>query len=184
MDRLKDAVQSLFSRSKQPGGEESRQANNSESGQRANAQSAAKQRDSAARQGGSAQGAQQGEADRMAEAGDQGDGNAGGKSDAAPGDKKAGNGIGSEDGDKTIRQAEQLAAMGKISEIFGKRAANLTGQATVETQSATQQLATPYQRRSGTHADAGAEIGRDEVPPALQAYVREYFAQIRKQRKK
>jgi hypothetical protein len=184
MDRFKDAVQSLFSRSGQAAREESSPDSAGRNGQPSASQAAAKQRDSAEKQAGAGQGsANRGEADRSADSAQAGQsGNAAGNSDAAS--KQPGNGIGSENGDKAIKQAEQLAAMGKISEIFGKRAANLTGQATVEVQSATQQLRTPYEQRSGTHSDAGAEIGRDEVPPALQAYVREYFAQVRKQRKK
>ena len=69
--------------------------------------------------------------------------------------------------------------MGKISEIIGKRSANLTGEATVEVQSTSQQLRTPYARRGAEHSQGGAEIGRDEVPVALQSYVERYFEQVR-----
>jgi hypothetical protein len=84
--------------------------------------------------------------------------------------KQPGSGIGSQDGDKNIRQAEQLAAMGKISEIIGKRSANLTGEVTVEVQSTSQQLRTPDARRGVQHSQSGAGIGRDEIPAALQTY--------------
>ncbi len=184
MDRFKDAVQSLFARSREQGGEESRQAGAGGNSQSSNSQMNAKQRANAEKQPGGQGSAQRGEANRSVDSGDASQSGRGSSNSEADGEKRAGNGIGSEDGDKAIKQAEQLAAMGKISEIFGKRAANLTGQATVEVQSATQQLRTPYEQRSGTHSDAGAEIGRDEVPPALQAYVKEYFAQLRKQRAK
>jgi hypothetical protein len=102
-----------------------------------------------------------------------------GQSDTQQASKQPGSGIGSQDGDKSIRQAEQLAAMGKISEIIGKRSANLTGEATVEVQSTSQQLRTPYARRGGQHSQGGAAIGRDEVPAALQTYVERYFEQVR-----
>jgi hypothetical protein len=95
--------------------------------------------------------------------------------------KQPGSGIGSEDGDKNIRQAEQLAAMGKISEIIGKRSANLTGEATAEVQSTRQQLRTPYAQRDAQHSQGGAEINRDEIPAALQTYVERYFEQVRQQ---
>jgi len=104
-----------------------------------------------------------------------------GASDARESGKQPGSGIGSEDGDKRAREAEQLAAMGKISEIIGKRSANITGQATVEVQSTTQQLRTPYAPRAAEHSQNGAEISRDEIPVALQAYVERYFEQLRKQ---
>jgi len=104
-----------------------------------------------------------------------------GRSDSRESGHQSGSGIGSEDGDKRIKEAEQLAAMGKISEIIGKRSANITGQATLEVQSTSQQLHTPYAMRDAEHTQAGAEIGRDEIPVALQSYVERYFEQLRKQ---
>jgi hypothetical protein len=41
-------------------------------------------------------------------------------------------------------------------------------------------LRTPYAQRDAHHAEAGGEINRDEVPAALQAYVQQYFEQVRK----
>jgi hypothetical protein len=93
--------------------------------------------------------------------------------------RQPGSGIGSQDGDKDIRLAEQLAAMGKIAEIIGKRSANVTGEAAVEVQSTSQQLRTPYAPRGAEHSQAGAEIGRDEIPAALQTYVARYFEEVR-----
>jgi hypothetical protein len=107
-------------------------------------------------------------------------GKASGKSQAQA-SKQAGSGVGSQEGDKSIKQAEQLAAMGKINAIIGKRSANLTGEATVEVKSTTQQLHTQYAQRSAQHLQTGSSISRDEVPVALQAYVVQYFEQVRKQ---
>jgi hypothetical protein len=76
--------------------------------------------------------------------------------------------------------AAQLAAMGKISEIIGKRSADVTGEVTVEVQNGNQQLRTPYAQRAVHHAQAGGEISRDEVPVALQDYVQQYFEELRK----
>ncbi len=95
--------------------------------------------------------------------------------------KQPGSGIGSEDGNKDIRQAEQLAAMGKISELIGKRSAAVTGEATVEVQTTSQQLHTAYVQSGAEHSQGGAEINRDEIPVALQPYVEQYFDQLRKQ---
>ena len=89
-------------------------------------------------------------------------------------------GIGKEDGSKEVREAEQLAAMGKISQIIGKRSQNLTGEVMVEVASGTQQLRTPYSSQRATHVEAGGEIHRDEIPLAFQRYVQQYFEQIRK----
>jgi len=90
-------------------------------------------------------------------------------------------GIGRQDGEKSLKAAEQLQAIGKLDEIIGKRSANLTGDMTVETHSSHQQLQTQYSGRVGHHADLGGEIDRNEVPMALQKYVREYMERVRKQ---
>jgi hypothetical protein len=91
-------------------------------------------------------------------------------------------GIGKSDGNKDIRDAEQLAAMGKISELFGKRQANLTGEVLVEVSSSKPQgLKTPYSARAAEHAEAGGEIHRDEIPLIYQQYVEQYFEQVRRQ---
>ena len=107
-----------------------------------------------------------------------------GKSDSRSSDRPNSpdgkSGIGRQDGDKTAREAEQLAAMGKISEIIGKRAANVSGEVMVEVASGKQQLKTQYSQRKAAHGEAGGEINRDEVPLAYQQYVQQYFEEIRK----
>jgi hypothetical protein len=89
-------------------------------------------------------------------------------------------GIGRQDGDKRLKEAEQLRAMGKLAEIIGKRSASLTGDMVVETSSSKQQLKTAYSQRIGRHADLGGEIDRDEIPIADQQYIREYMELVRK----
>ena len=68
-------------------------------------------------------------------------------------------GVGSEEGDKSTRQAEALKAMGKISELFGKRAENVQGAVMIEVGSTRQQLKTPLSQR-----DAYACRGRQRNP--------------------
>jgi len=104
-----------------------------------------------------------------------------GKNDSQQANKQPGSGAGNQDGDKRIKQAEDLAAMGKITEILGRRSANLTGEATVEVQSTSQQLKTAYAPGSAQHGQSGGEIDRDEIPAAVQPFVREYFKQARQQ---
>jgi len=103
-----------------------------------------------------------------------------GRSNNQPNSPDGKSGIGKQDGDKAAREAAELAAMGKISELIGKRAANITGEVMVEVSSGKQQLKTQYSDRNGAHAEAGGEINRDEVPLAYQQYVQQYFAQMRK----
>ncbi len=104
-----------------------------------------------------------------------------GQSGQQPSSKQPGSGIGRQDGSKDVKLAEQVAAMGKISEIIGKRAANVSGELTVEVENSNRQLRTPYAQSAAHHGEAGGEINRDEVPLALQAYVEQYFEQVRKQ---
>jgi hypothetical protein len=97
-----------------------------------------------------------------------------------PGDENSKSGMGKSDGDKNIRDAEQLAAMGKISEIFGKRAAEIQGEMSVEVPSGKQQLRTAYSRSSATHSGAITESNRNEIPLMYQTYVQRYFEEVRK----
>jgi hypothetical protein len=95
-----------------------------------------------------------------------------------PADSEGG-GIGDSNGAKDLREAEQLAAMGKISEIFGKRQASLTGEVMVRAPSREEQkLNTPYTESAATHAEGGGEIQRDQVPLIYQRYVQQYFEQV------
>jgi hypothetical protein len=184
ISKVKDAFENLLSKMKpqqgNPGSQE--QSSRDQAGQRDGKQNAAQPR--------SAQSGQSSSDPR----GDSGDSQTAEKSENAPdpagkgtgkseaqASKQPGSGVGSQEGDKSIKQAEQLAAMGKITEIIGKRSANLTGEATVEVKSTTQQLHTQYARNSAQHAQTGSSISRDDVPLALQAYVAQYFEQVRKQ---
>ena len=103
-----------------------------------------------------------------------------GHSNSQPNSPEGKSGIGKQDGDKSAREAAELAAMGKISEIIGKRSANVTGEVMVEVSSGKQQLKTQYSQRDAAHSDAGGEINRDEIPLAYQQYIQQYFAEIRK----
>ncbi len=184
-DKLRDALANLMAKLKsQPKPNQAQQG----SSQSPNSQSGSKQsqnQDNAAKPENSAQG------DANASGESQGQQQQGGSEQAAQG-KSQGNsadrpnspggksGIGNQDGDKSARAAAELAAMGKISELLGKRAANVTGEAMVEVSSGKQQLKTQYSETSATHVDAGGEINRDEVPLAYQQYIQQYFDEIRK----
>jgi len=89
-------------------------------------------------------------------------------------------GIGSEEGDKTVRDAAAIKAMGKISELLGKRAQNVSGTVMVEVGSTKQQLKTAIEQRQATHSEAGSEIHRDEIPVIYEQFVQQYFEQVRK----
>jgi hypothetical protein len=186
MSKVKDFAQNLLSRVKpqqgQSGSQQSpgdQKSNNQSKGQQNGKQQASKEGQP---QNGGQQGeSQDGQAGEQAQNAEDPQGKGTGKSDAQQASKQPGSGVGSQDGDKSLKQAQDLAAMGKISEILGKRSATITGESTVEVQSTSQQLHTPYAQRAGQHTQGGAEIRRDEVPVALQTYVEQYFEQVRKQ---
>jgi hypothetical protein len=185
MSKLKDAFQNLLSKAKpqqnqqgsaQEGKEGKSAQSKSQQGSKQNGKDGQPQN---GQQQGDAQEGEDGQEAKNSENAQQGKGQ--GKSDSQQSSKQPGSGIGSQDGDKAIKNAEQLAAMGKISEILGKRSATISGEATVEVQTTNQQLRTPYAQKGAEHTQAGAEISRDEVPVALQPYVQQYFEQVRKQ---
>ena len=185
VSKLKDALQNLLSRMNQRDSQSGGQPQSSEQrNQQGNGQQKGGKQQSAKngqQKGGQPQSDSQSDSSQQAEnsqqAGDKGSGN----SDAKQSSKQPGSGVGSQNGDKDVKQAEQLAAMGKISEIIGKRQQNISGETTVEAQaSTTQVLHTPYAQRGAQHTESNADVNRDEIPAALQAYVEQYFEQVRK----
>ena len=186
MDKMKDALSSFMAKMREnsspPGQPSSRPSNEEKAGnqntgkaQQGNQQEARNQQ---ASQDPSSEGQAQAQASEKTQA------SQGRSSDSMP-EKGADahSGIGRQDGDKDVKEAEQLQAMGKLAEIIGKRSASLTGEITIETPSGKQQLKTAYSQKLGHHSDSGGEINRDEIPLADQQYVREYMELVRKQTK-
>ncbi len=185
-DKMRDALSNLMSKLKQQKpSNESKPGSQSQQGQQS-AQKQGNKDDKGSPQSGKQsdamsspdqQGDQEGQSsDKAASAQNK----SGSKSSDKPPSQDGKSGVGKEDGDKSAREAEQLAAMGKITEIIGKRTANMTGEVMVEVASGKQQLKTQYSQRKASHADAGGEINRDEVPLAYQQFVQQYFEEIRK----
>jgi len=186
MQKFKDAMQNLLSKMKQQPQSGSKQQT-SEMAQ--NGRQGKQQQGTGKQKGNQGQKQQNGGQDADSQEGEPGDdaqssqnsqAKGSGQSEDQQANKQPGSGIGKQDGSKDLKLAEQMAAMGKISEIIGKRAASVSGEATVEVQNTSQQLSTRYEGRRAVHSDAGGEISRDEVPVALQAYVQQYFEQVRK----
>ena len=185
MQRARDAMSDLLDKFKsaarsQEGGKDAKSAQegNRSQGQKQAANSA--NGASAQNQQGAPDASQQGDAASVAgqkvDAAQAGAGRQGDKNNSP----EAQSGIGREDGSKDTRLAEELAAMGKISELIGKRSASVSGEMTVETSSNGQQLKTQYSEQKAAHGAAGGIVDRDEVPIAYQSYVQRYFDQIRK----
>jgi hypothetical protein len=186
LSKMKDAMQNLLSKAKpqqsnadgkkeQGGQQNSQKAQNQQKSGEKGAQSQNQQGDSQESADGQ-QGEQPGESDNAQDS--QGKGS--GKSSEQQAAAQPGSGVGKQDGAKDVKAAEQKAAMGKLSEIIGKRSANVSGEMMLDVQSGPQQLKTAYsQNRAGHNASAG-EISRDEVPVSLQGYVQQYFEEVRK----
>lgn len=188
MDKLKDAMNNMLNKMKmqQPGNKQqqqqqsaSKEGSQSQQGQKGDQQG--QQKD---------QQGQQSAGDSKDQKADAKDGQQGQKSDNAQGkssdqkgqqqsaDNKSG--MGKQDGSKDLLDAKNQQAMGKISEIFGKRQQNLSGEIMIEVSSGKQQLKTAYTGKTASHKESGGEINRDEVPLIYQQYVEKYFDQIRK----
>lgn len=185
LDKLKDAMANMLNKMKSNPPKEAQSAQNSQDS-KAGGQEKGNQK-GAQNQKGSQNDSQ--DADAQSDQQQQGDKSEKKQSaNAKSGDKSqdknnspdAKSGIGSSDGDKAAKEAEQLAAMGKISEIIGKRSQNVTGEVMVEVGSTKQQLKTPWAQKQATHVEAGSEIHRDEVPLMYQQFVEQYFEEIRK----
>ncbi len=185
LDKLKDAMANMMNKMKSAPPQEAQSAQNSkdskaggqEKGQKSSQNQKGSQSDS---QDADAQSDQQQQQGDKSEQKQSANAKSGDKSQDKNNSPDAKSGIGSSDGDKAAREAEQLAAMGKISEILGKRAANVTGEVMVEVGSTKQQLKTPWAQKQATHIEAGSEIHRDEVPLMYQQFVQQYFEEIRK----
>lgn len=187
MDKMRDAMASLLNKMnmQQQGSQSTQRASNSKGGREGKKEGGAQQGQKGA---GDKQGKGTPNSEADAEAGQEGAQQAQaspgksmdkGAEQGAPNEAKSG--MGKQDGSKDLKDAEQLAAMGKISEIFGKRAQNVTGEVMIEVSSSKQQqLRTQYSQRGAAHREAGGEIHRDEVPQEFQHYVQQYFEKVRK----
>jgi hypothetical protein len=179
LSRLKDAVSNMLSKSDKE--ESSSSQKNQQSAKNETPSGEKGQSGKGAQEKGESQSdAQDGQPDSDAQSGQQAQGKLNSAANQTP--AQGGSGIGNQDGSKEIKAAAQLKAMGKISEIIGQRAATVSGETSVEVQSGNQKLHTDYSNTSAAHVETDGDVTRDEIPLALQAYVQQYFAEVRKQK--
>ena len=184
MDKMRDAMANLLAKMKIPNQGQPKQGSNqkgSQGGGEMQGKQAGQQKGQTQGKGSptdDAEGADEGEPSEQAQSGQGKGADKGNEQQAQPSQQS---GMGKQDGEKGIKDAEQAAAMGKISEIFGKRAQNVTGEMMVEVKSSKQQqLRTAYSNQASSHRESGSEIHRDEVPLDLQYFVQQYFEKVRK----
>lgn len=185
LSKMKDAMQNMLSKAKPQSGQQQAGKKDSQAQQQQKAQSQQQTGEKGSQQNqqgesqesaDSQQGEQPGDSDNQQDS--QGKGS--GKNSDKQASSQPGSGIGKQDGAKEIAAAQQQAAMGKLSEIIGKRSANVSGEMMLDVQSGPQQLRTQYSKSAASHAAASGEISRDEVPVSLQGYVQQYFDEVRK----
>jgi hypothetical protein len=189
MDKMKDAISGLMAKLQRPSASDngSRDAKKNASGQKSQGQQNAakdKQNGTPDQNGQKAQSSLDSPSSAQAAAVEKTPASALGSSNEQMQQSKSNDpqsGAGRQDGQKDLKDAEQLRAMGKLAEIIGKRSANLTGDIKVEKPTQQQQLETQYTNRVGQHVDNGGEINRDEVPSEYQNYVRAYMSEVHKQ---
>lgn len=92
-----------------------------------------------------------------------------------------GQGIGSQDGSKDVELTEQLAAMGKIGQIIGRRSEDVAGEVTIEVSSGNARVTAPDLNLNAQHANVSGDVHRDLVSLPDQVYVQRYFEEIRRQ---
>jgi hypothetical protein len=177
MDKLKDAVQNLMDSMKSSEDSQNSQNQNKGKQQQKSSDQQKGQKGDQSKSDSESAGADQQNQDGAQQ---QSDAKSAQKSADKSSQQDAKNGAGSQDGDKLRRQAEELQAMGKISQILGQRSANITGEVTVEVGNTKQQLKTPWASSQAVHHDVGGEVPRDEVPLIYQEFVRQYFEEIHK----
>jgi hypothetical protein len=176
LSRLKDAVSNMLSKSEKEDNSSSQKnqqsaKNETPSGEKGQAGKGAQEK-------GESQSDAEGQPDSDSQSGQQAQGRLNSPANQTP--AQGGSGIGNQDGSKEIKAAAQLKAMGKISEIIGQRAATVSGETSVEVQSGNQKLHTDYSNTAAAHVETDGDVTRDEIPVALQAYVQQYFAEVRK----
>ncbi len=177
LSKLKDAVQNMLSKSDKKSDASAQK--NQQASKNDKPGDAKGQASKGAPEKGESQGdAQDGEPDSDSQNAQQAQGRLNSPANQTP--SQGGSGIGSQDGSKELKEAAQLKAMGKISEIIGQRAATVSGETTVEVQSGSQKLQTEYSTTSAAHGETDGDVTRDEIPLALQAYVQQYFNEVRK----
>ena len=186
LDKMRDAFSNLMNKMKtQPKGGEQQAKNGKKDGE-----GEGKQGDKQGQKGekGGKSTDQQAQADQASDQQGEGEGKqqtaqgkGGSDSNSAQPNNDPKSGTGAQDGQKDVKLAAQMEAMGKLSEIIGKRAEKQSGEVMVEVNSSkSQQLRTAYSSKTGTYSNSGGEIHRDEVPLLYQDYVQQYFEQVRR----
>ena len=189
LDKMRDAFSNLMNKMKpEPKGGEQQAKNGKKDASEGEGKQGDKQGQKGEKGQQGKQNDQQAQADQASDQQGEGEGKqqtaqgkGGSDSNSAQPNNDPKSGTGAQDGQKDVKLAAQMEAMGKLSEIIGKRAEKQSGEVMVEVNSSkSQQLRTAYSSKTGTYTNSGGEIHRDEVPLLYQDYVQHYFEQVRR----
>lgn len=183
LDRLKEAFQNMLAKMNmdQPKGPPSEKA---ESESNSNAESSGEKAEASE---GTAQGGASESGEAQMEGGESGQPSSqqvaqgeSGNSSEQPGEGQPASAAGGNDGSK---EAAELAAieqaMGRLEELYSRRAEEMRGEVMIETETAKQSARTPYQPKAAGHEDLGGTVSRDAIPLAYQSYIKSYFENLR-----
>ena len=183
LDRLKEAFQNMLSKMNMepPKGPQSQQA---ESDSNADAESSGEKAEASE---GSAQGGASESGEAKMEGGESGQPSSqqiaqgeGGDSSEQAGEGQPASAAGGNDGSKdAAAQAKVEQAMGRLEELYSRRAEEMHGEVMIETETAKQSAHTPYQPKAAGHQDLGGTVSRDAIPLAYQSYIKSYFENLR-----
>lgn len=173
-DKMKDALSSLQDKLS---GQQNQQAQQ----QQKNAQQAAGQQGQKAQ---SSEGEQSKQGNQAGQPQDASNNKSNGNEQAQSSPNQNKSGQGSSDGDKNIAEQKQAEAMGKISEILGRRAENINGDMQLKTSSKNNRLTTDYVEQTARSSDADQSVrSREEISLEAQAYIKRYFTALHKNSK-
>jgi hypothetical protein len=103
-----------------------------------------------------------------------------GEGSEQPGEGQPASAAGANDGSKdAAEQARIEEAMGRLEELYSRRAEEMRGEVMIETETAKQSARTPYQPKAAGHEDLGGTVSRDAIPLAYQSYIKSYFENLR-----
>jgi hypothetical protein len=182
LDRLKEAFQNMLAKMNMepPKG----QGQQSEAESNSNAESTGEKAEASE---GSAQGGASESGEAQMEGGESGQPSSqqiaqgeSGNSAEQPGEGQPASAAGGNDGSKDAAElAEIEEAMGRLEELYSRRAEEIKGEVMVETETARQTARTPQQPKAAGHEYLGGTVSRDAIPLAYQAYIKSYFENLR-----
>ena len=183
LDRLKEAFQNMLAKMNMepPKGPSSEKA---ESESNSNAESSGEKAEASE---GTAQGGASESGEAQMEGGESGQPSSqqiaqgeSGNSSEQPGQGQPASAAGGNDGSKEAAElAEIEQAMGRLEELYSRRAEEMRGEVMIETETARQTARTPYQPKAAGHEDLGGTVSRDAIPLAYQSYIKSYFENLR-----